>query len=148
MNTLNDKMKEISDKIVILKNLMNEKFPGCFNTIMINIWDDGDYRVICRYGTNDELIHNFVYHKFTDTTEYIQDVFLANAIKSDKLGNQFYIPNELIPFLNSVEIESDQTNSKKWSDKDMIMFALKCCNDGYDPIVLMLNQYNSNYTHQ
>ena len=82
-----------------LRTEMRKKFPHYGNTIVIHIWEDNDYRVECRCGTG-ERVHTLTYHHSLGTTVWDEEVMLSNAIKVDAQGNTYYIPDELIPYLN------------------------------------------------
>jgi|GEM_PF-5250021 len=89
-------MEEIFQKGIELKNKMLELFPDSCSTICINIWEDGDYLVQCRYGL-ENLIHVFRYTKFTDEIKYIKETFFFEDIYvMDELGEGHYFsPKQL-----------------------------------------------------
>lgn len=92
-------MKDIEEKIEMVRKALFEKFPNAPHTIIMHLWDDGDYQVTARYG-DEESIHNFSYYTQDDFITYEKDKFLSSAIKEDKYGNQYYVPEELIGLLN------------------------------------------------
>jgi hypothetical protein len=91
-------LKAISEIADELKKDMLKLFPDCSSTIMITVWEDGDYSVHCRYG-DGEVIHILHFQKSVAKVEYIVEPFLSNAVKTDKFGNKYYIPDELIRYL-------------------------------------------------
>lgn len=97
--------EEIFEKIDEAKKLMKEKFPNNHHTIKILMWDDGDYLVECRHATPDLIIHNFKYHKSKGAFEFSSNPCVSNAIKVDEYGKEYYVPNELIPYLNKPIVE-------------------------------------------
>ena len=85
-------MEEIESIIEqVIQNMIDE-IGNKPKSIFINLWEDGDFKVTCRHGENDK-IHNFNYHKFTNKFEYKIDDFQHDAITYDEFGNQFYTPN-------------------------------------------------------
>ena len=92
-------MNKIIEVANHLKKQMLEKFPGKPSTLIIKIWEDDDFMIDCKFG-DGEKIHKLQYHKFRGTTEYMEEECLSNAIKEDAFGNTFYIPEELITYLN------------------------------------------------
>jgi len=92
-------MNNFSDKIEVVRKTMFEMFPNCHHTIIINLWDDGDYTVTAQHGDN-EKIHRFCYYTQDPVVRYTSEPFLTKAIKMDKYGNTYYVPDELIPILN------------------------------------------------
>ena len=92
-------MNEIIETANSLKKQMMEKFPGKPSTIVIKIWEDDDFMVDCKFG-DGEKIYKLQYHKFRNTIEYMEEEIISNAVKEDAYGNTFYIPDELIKYLN------------------------------------------------
>ena len=96
-----NKMKEIEDKIKLVVKELLEKFPNVSYTIKILLWNDNDYMVTATHGdSNNNIIHSFEYYSQKLYVEYVSCPFLEKAIKEDKFGNKYYIPDELIMHLN------------------------------------------------
>ena len=78
-----------------------DAFPDKPFTVMVLIWDDGDFKITCQYG-DKQFIHKMIYHDslHDDGITYEKEEYASDAVKIDKDGNRFYIPDELIPYLN------------------------------------------------
>ncbi len=90
---------EIQEKIVILKSFFEKTFKDKPYTVNILLWNDGDYRLELRHGVDDKVFV-FRYDKSDDKISGLEEVMLSKAIKVDALGNHYYVPEELIPYLN------------------------------------------------
>ena len=87
--------KEIEEKSIELKNLMVQMFPDSCSSIFINVWEDGDYRVQCRYGTSLDNIYSFTYHKFEDNIVFKEEQKVYYSMSYDEFGNTFYIEDKI-----------------------------------------------------
>ena len=85
--------EEIQQKSREVKALMLEKFPNTSNTIMIYIWDDGDFKVECRYGSGEGKIYTISYHKFSNQFDNMEEYIPYDAMKIDEFGNKIYVTN-------------------------------------------------------
>ena len=92
----NEKIFDICKK---LKKQMGELNPTHQSTTIIRMWEDDDFDVECRCGVG-ENVHILRYQMSKNKIEYILDKFLSNAVKVDEYGNKYYVPNELIKYMN------------------------------------------------
>lgn len=73
-----------------------------YYTVKILIWNDGDFKVVITHGDKNADSHIFSIHKsVSEDVSYVTTPFLSNAVKEDKYGNLYYVPNELIRYLNN-----------------------------------------------
>ena len=93
------KIEKISN---YLRKKTKEKYPKYGNTIIISLWEDGDYQVECRCGIGDK-IYSIRYHKFSNRIFSSFENMVTNAVKHDEYGNLYYIPTELIEYINQPE---------------------------------------------
>jgi hypothetical protein len=104
MNSLNniETLNNISKVSSELTKRMKDKFGEDIEyTLQVLMWLDDDYAVECRYGTED-MTYTFIYQHSTGEVTYNEDKFLPGAVvKKDYLSNKYYVPSELIKYLNS-----------------------------------------------
>ena len=81
-------MKEIENQILIIKNDILKRFPGCPYTLRILIWDDNTSMVECRFGTLDKL-HCSRYYNNELIYEEIKLKKEGNMMIDEK-GNEYY----------------------------------------------------------
>lgn len=94
----------MNDIIELCKVEMYKKFPNAAHTIRILLWDDGDYEIRAVHGNDDDkLIHNFTYYSQEPYVKYNTERMVSGAVKYDELGNEYYVPEELIKFLQEPE---------------------------------------------
>lgn len=81
-------MKQLEDKINIVKNDIFKRFPNCNYTVSILLWDDGTDKVECRHGTKYKIFISSLYNNELKYEEI--DVNLNNGIMIDKEGTEYY----------------------------------------------------------
>lgn len=90
----------INNGIEICKNAMFKELPEDIEyTTKILIWNDGSFLVSLKHGTQ-EAYHEFSYHSDKRIVEHTKDIFQTDAVKEDAFGREYYVPNELIKYLN------------------------------------------------
>ena len=86
-------MKTLEEKIKIVTNDIQEKFPNCLYTINILLWNDNTTKVECRHGVITEegkiKIHLSTY--YDDILTYkILELGKQNGMLVDELGTKYY----------------------------------------------------------
>ncbi len=88
-----DKIKHATEVVRI--KLLGE-FPDTPYTIVINIWNDDDFKVIAQCGDSDDMLHQFIFYtQEPDIVKYSKQKLLSKSIAYDAVGNRIYIPDEL-----------------------------------------------------
>ena len=91
--------ERVLEQYKLVEEDFKKRFPNLPYTMMLNIWDDGDFKIEGRHGDNDTL-HIVEYYSGRDSIIYYTEKIQSNSIKIDKFGYKYYIPNELIKHLN------------------------------------------------
>ena len=97
-NNMNEKVLE---QYKLVEEDFKKRFPNSPYTMMLNIWDDGDFRIVAQYGDNQDILHIVEYDTNRDSIIYYTEIIKTSSIKIDKFGNKYYVPNELIKHLNT-----------------------------------------------
>ncbi|MEK6829058.1 MAG: hypothetical protein AABY15_02945 [Nanoarchaeota archaeon] len=82
------KAMTLQEKIELVKSDMLSRFPGCYHTIRILLWDDGTDLVECRHG-DGEKIYNSTFYNGALTFEVIKT--LSNKIQVDEFGKEYIV---------------------------------------------------------
>lgn len=93
--------EEIINAIQMCKDVMFKTLSKNIEyTTKIVIWNDESFLVTLKHG-NYNSIYEFDYHSENKFVEISKNNFIANAIKEDAIGREYYVPNELIEYLNN-----------------------------------------------
>ena len=85
-------LKDLKEKIDIVKNDLLGRLPGVSHTVCILLWDDGTSRVECRHGEDagdKYIIHTSVF--YDGKLEYKAEPSLSNQMKVAPDGRWYYI---------------------------------------------------------
>ena len=83
-------MKDIKDKIDIVKNDILSRFPNCAYTIMITLWDDDTSKIECRHG-NDEGTKIYCSTYYDNKLEFYE-IDVDNKVSViDESGNEKFM---------------------------------------------------------
>lgn len=77
----------LDEKIELVTSDMLNRFPNCFYTIFIILWNDGTDCVECRHGTYERLFVSKYYNNELTFNEF--DIENKHLIV-DAVGNQTY----------------------------------------------------------
>jgi hypothetical protein len=96
----------------LVEDDFKKRFPDASYTMMLNIWDDGDFKIVAQHGDSQDTIHIVEYYSGEGSIIYYTEKMQSNAIKVDKFGYKYYIPNELIKYLNKETKENLKVSNK------------------------------------
>jgi hypothetical protein len=82
-------MKNIEDKITMVKSDMLTRFPNCHHTIKILLWDDNTDMVECRYGDAEKI---YVSRYYNDKLEFYEIDIRGrkNGMLVDEFGEEYF----------------------------------------------------------
>jgi hypothetical protein len=93
--------KEILKQYDLVKEDFLKRFPNTSYTTITTIWDDGDFTITTQHGDENSTLHCVEYYSGRGTIEYTTDNRVGiGAIKRDYDGREYYIPSELVKYLN------------------------------------------------
>ena len=82
-------VKELQERIDLVKNDILHRFPNCSYTINILLWDDGTSRVDCRHGNADGTkIH--ITSVYNNEVSYNEIDIDGRVMIKDEFGNEHY----------------------------------------------------------
>jgi len=80
-------MLTLDEKIKLVKEDLLNRFPGCYHTVKILLWDDGTDEVCCQHGDSEKIYRSKYYN---NKLTYEVDIMVSNAIKADASGKEYY----------------------------------------------------------
>lgn len=92
--------ERVLEQYKLVEQDFKKRFPNLPYTMMLNIWDDGDFKIVAQHGDNKNILHIVEYYSGRSSIIYYTEIIKTNSIKIDKFGYKYYIPNELIKHLN------------------------------------------------
>lgn len=93
--------KKVLEQYKLVEEAFKKRFPNLPHTMMLNIWDDGDFKIVAQYGDNQGILHIVEYYTGEGSISYYTEIIKTDSIKIDKFGYKYYVPNELIKHLNT-----------------------------------------------
>lgn len=82
------KLSDVQSKIDLVTNEILSRFPNCYYTVRIILWDDDTFKVECRHGTADKLYISDFYNNELSFTEI--DISHYGNMMIDKDGNEYH----------------------------------------------------------
>ena len=104
-------LKCMNNEILLYYKLIESEFKKLFPskeyTIITTVWNDSDFKITAQHGDDNNIIHYLTYLSSKKTIEYYTyNGVDVGAIKIGRDGKEYYVPNELVKYLN----ESNKNN--------------------------------------
>ena len=93
--------ERVLEQYKLVEEDFKERFPDVSYTMIVTVWDDGDFTVVAQHGDYNNVMHYVEFYSGRGTIEYTthNDVGVG-AIRRSRDGKDYYVPNELIKYLN------------------------------------------------
>ena len=83
-----ENLMDVEERIKLVTAEILKRFPDCYYTVSVLLWDDGTSSVECRHGDGDKIYNSR--HRDGVLTYYEDDI-RSSAMKVDAEGNEYYI---------------------------------------------------------